>query len=511
MSLVVESWHSAQLEDLLIHVIGGDWGKGADFVDDNFKTVSCIRGSEFKNWRNDLGSTAVTRRIKASSLETRRLSEGDLIIEISGGGPDQPVGRTALVTEQVLKRLHYPAVCTNFLRLARPSDHLNSSYLNYYLMKFYTSGEVVNYQGGSNNLRNLKFKKYVKIDIPVPSLAEQKAIAEKLDTLLAQVETIKARLERIPKILKRFRQSVLSAAVNGTLIKSFSHDEQSYYETIDAELSSDPKLKKIQGVSCEETALARNLFENPDWTRWRIYALEQLVEGGRGIPYGIVQTGEAEERGVPTVRCGDVKPLAVDTGNLKNVNSTIEEKYTKTRLKGGEVILAIRGTVGNAAVVNHDLASLSPNISREVAMIPVRKSVDPKFIALLLQSPGGYKCLAEKTRGVAQRGINLADVRRLVTPLPTLGEQAEIVRRVDQLFAYAERVEKQVSNAFERTSSLTQSILNKAFRGELTEQWRKDNLDLISGENSAEALLQRIQAEREQLTAQRPKRHKKPK
>lgn len=83
---------------------------------------------------------------------------------------------------------------------------------------------------------------------------------------------------------------------------------------------------------------------------------------------------------------------------------------------------------------------------------------------------------------------------RLLTP--PLEEQTEIVRRVDQLFAHADRIEQQVNQALVRVNNLTQSILAKTFRGELTEQWRKDNPELISGENSAEALLERIKAER---------------
>ena len=81
-------------------------------------------------------------------------------------------------------------------------------------------------------------------------------------------------------------------------------------------------------------------------------------------------------------------------------------------------------------------------------------------------------------------------------PVPTIEEQTEIVRRVDQLFAHADRIEQQVNNALARVNNLTQSILAKAFRGEITEQWRKDNPELISGENSAEALLERIKTER---------------
>jgi len=86
--------------------------------------------------------------------------------------------------------------------------------------------------------------------------------------------------------------------------------------------------------------------------------------------------------------------------------------------------------------------------------------------------------------------------------------QNHIVRRVETLFAYADRIEAQAKAALERVNHLTQSILAKAFRGELTAEWRMENSELITGENSAEALLARIQSER---TAQQraKKRNKK--
>ena len=96
----------------------------------------------------------------------------------------------------------------------------------------------------------------------------------------------------------------------------------------------------------------------------------------------------------------------------------------------------------------------------------------------------------------AQKNINLKVLNELKLPIPDIKEQAEIVRRVEQLFAYADTIEKQVNNALARVNNLTQSILAKAFRGELTAQWRAENPDLISGENSAAALLEKIKAER---------------
>jgi type I restriction enzyme S subunit len=92
--------------------------------------------------------------------------------------------------------------------------------------------------------------------------------------------------------------------------------------------------------------------------------------------------------------------------------------------------------------------------------------------------------------------------------LPHIDEQTEIVRRVEQLLTYADQVEQQVKNAQARVNQLTQSILAKAFRGELTEQWRQDNPELISGDNSAAALLERIKAERAVATPAKKKAKK---
>lgn len=107
------------------------------------------------------------------------------------------------------------------------------------------------------------------------------------------------------------------------------------------------------------------------------------------------------------------------------------------------------------------------------------------------------KQIVEKSKSTAQSNLFLGQIKDLSIPITTLEEQTEIVRRVEQLFAYADQTEQRVKDAQSRVNHLTQSILAKAFRGELTAEWREQNPDLISGENSAEALLARIQAERE--------------
>jgi len=107
----------------------------------------------------------------------------------------------------------------------------------------------------------------------------------------------------------------------------------------------------------------------------------------------------------------------------------------------------------------------------------------------------------EETRKAASGGnqtnLNLNKVRDIPVLLPPLEEQAEIVSRVEQLFTFADQIEQRVKVAQARVNHLTQAIRTKAFRGELTVECRAQNSDLITGENSAEALLSRIKAERE--------------
>jgi len=349
--------------------------------------------------------------------------------------------------------------------------------------------ELIGSAQGGVGLRHVTKGTFERTRIALPPLAEQKRIAQKLDALMAQVSPLKSRIDAVPALLKRFRQTALNAAVSGGLAAT---SEITYGSEGTIQLN-----ERARPISVEELAHALEITGEKFPDQWSVYALEQLVDQERGIPYGIVQTGEHIDGGVPTVRCGDVKQLTVDTTCLKQVTSSIEANYQRTRLKGGEVLLAIRGSVGNTAVAPNSLAG--SNISREVAMIPCTRDVDARFIALTLQSPRGQQQLAGKTRGVAQKGINLADVRRLPIALPPLTMQRQIVHCTEQLFTLADQLEAKVDAAQKRIDALTPSLLAKAFRGELVPQDPSDE--------PASVLLERIRAQR--AAAPKPKRGRK--
>ena len=513
MELSELAWQAMPLKELFVHVIGGDWGKDEDFDEEGFVNVSCIRGSEFKNWKTDFGSTAVTRKIKSSSLVTRELIRGDILIEISGGGPEQPVGRTVLITEKVLKNLPYPPVCTNFLRLARPSQHVNSAYLNYFLAKFYMSGEVVNYQGGSNNLRNLKFKEYETIEVPLPPLAEQKVIAEKLDTLLAQVDNTKARLERIPEILKRFRQSVLAAAVSGKLTKDFFCDSEledditedwiAYQKKIFETIGKQPKSKNWMKSAPKPENRCEFADRLPAGKGWRIFFLDDIIFSKNQGVNTTTEKVEYTSSGIVAIQAGNIQEGYVHFQTDKFVSTEkFESLSAHVKPKSNDVLYTnIGANFGNAAVVPSEVDSFL--ITWNVMRIVPSRLIMPKYLEMVLNS----KIIRDEALKAVSTStvpfVNGKTIGQYVIPTPQIPEQVEIVRRVEELFAFADRIEHAAQAALGRVNNLTQSILTKAFRGELTADWRAANPDLISGENSAEALLARIKAERAKVKARK--------
>lgn len=120
---------------------------------------------------------------------------------------------------------------------------------------------------------------------------------------------------------------------------------------------------------------------------------------------------------------------------------------------------------------------------------------DDNFFVRMFRSEFFQKKIFDSSTGSAIPNVKgVKELKAIPVPIMTLDEQKEIVRLVDQYFTFAETIEVQVKNAKTRVDKLTQSILAKAFRGELTADWRAEHPELISGENSAEALLAKIQA-----------------
>jgi type I restriction enzyme S subunit len=120
--------------------------------------------------------------------------------------------------------------------------------------------------------------------------------------------------------------------------------------------------------------------------------------------------------------------------------------------------------------------------------------MDSSFVAWLLRSPAVQKRMQNAVKGVAVRGINIGDVRALQIAVPPLDEQREVVRRIEAMFSLADRLQARYANAKAQVDRLTQSVLAKAFRGELV----RTEAELAKREGrtyeTAEQLLARIKS-----------------
>ncbi len=129
-----------------------------------------------------------------------------------------------------------------------------------------------------------------------------------------------------------------------------------------------------------------------------------------------------------------------------------------------------------------------------MGFIPYEEKANVIFIKYLIDVNKDY--LEASAPATAQKNINLKVLSELKILLPSIKEQNRIVILVEDTLSQISFIERTTNDALNRVNHLTQSILAKAFRGELTAQWREENPELISGLNSAEALLEKITAEK---------------
>ncbi|WP_394166273.1 restriction endonuclease subunit S [Neptunomonas phycophila] len=455
----------------------------------------------------------------ANALSCTFLKSGDVLIARM---PD-PLGRACIFPGVGLEAVTVVDIC-----LIRTGE--KSAISNKLLISWINSPAIRNLiaaNASGTTRKRITRKKLEVFELPIPPLAEQKVIADKLDTLLAQVETTKAHLERIPEILKTFRQSVLAAAVSGKLTEGWRRKNGS--RVSESERLEEIRQYKYQFWLTEQKAKFEAKGKRPnndDWKKkykeaeidpefhkrelpedWVFQPLDGLVYIAARIGWKGLKASEYTESGplflsVHSLNYGrEVK--------LSEAFHISQERYDESpeiMLQNDDILLCKDGAgIGKIGIVKNLREPASINSS--LLLIRSGRFFVPEFLYFFLAGPTMQRLVQERMTGSAVPHLFQRDVKEFVLEVPPLKEQTEIVRRVEELFAFADSIEQKVNAALERVNNLTQSILAKAFRGELTADWRAANPDLIIGDNSAEALLAKIKAEREAIKKQpRPKR-----
>jgi type I restriction enzyme, S subunit len=446
-------WKQIQLEKLLEFVIGGDWGKDEMFEDENFASAYCIRGSEIKKWDEEKGKTASLRKVKRSSIDCRKLKVGDILIEISGGGPEQPVGRTVLIDTSVLNfEPDIPKICTNFLRLIRPINGIDSKFLNYYLKLFYISGEIVKCQGGSNNLRNLKFPDFIKILVPLPTLPEQQSIVSKIEELLSDLENGKQQLLLAQQQLKVYRQSLLKAAFEGRLTSVASTSSASESSTVvepvettvkDSELPKGWRILKLKDITIEKEGLRRGPFGSSIKKEFFVLDGYKVYEQGNAInddPY----------RGKYFV--DDVK----------------YQELINFKVLPGDLIVSCSGvTLGRICELPTD--AKAGIINQALLRIRLKKDlILNKYFVLHFRGAFFQKRIFAQSQGTAMPNlVGLKDFKEIDMYVPPIEEQKIILQKLESKLTVCDKIEETLNLSLQQAETLRQSILKKAFEGKL--------------------------------------------
>ena len=165
---IPNNYKLVELKDLIETTIGGDWGK-EEKTGNYTEKIYCIRGTDIPNINvNDYSSIPI-RYCKKESIISKKLMDGDIVIEISGGSPIQSTGRICYIDSKMLTDLGSDVLCTNFCRILRFKDKKLSRYVFDYLLLLYEKGYYFNLENNTTGIKNLllnSFVQNIKVIIP---------------------------------------------------------------------------------------------------------------------------------------------------------------------------------------------------------------------------------------------------------------------------------------------------------------------------------------------------------
>lgn len=412
---VPDDWDTGSLHALLSANYPGDWG------DDHGPNVArVIRSTNLTNEGHldlaDVALRALPRRI----VELLSPRANDILLERSGGGPGQPVGRVGFIDEDLSGYAF-----SNFLHLLRPNPiACNPRFLRWVLYQVNRTGRIIRLEQQTTQMRNLNFRDYLTMTLPVPPLDEQSVIAQILDA----VDTA---LERTQVIIDRARD--LKRSIVQRLFEEGTRKE--------------PRRKTSIG---------------PIPRSWDVVPVKDVV---RWFQYGLSVPMQMSGS-VPILRMGNIQNGEVTMDDLKYV-SLSDQILDPYRLDRGDVLFNRTNSqewVGKIGIYRH--ATPAVFASYLIRLFPNRMRVDGYYLGHLLASyPVQCRIKRFSTPGVQQVNINATNLGKVLIPLPTgatgLDEQREIAAALEA----ADSAVRSHSPVFEAYRILKKSLLHTLLSG----------------------------------------------
>ena len=353
------------------------------------------------------------------------LEDGDLLFARSGA----TVGKTFRFEPSWGRAAH-----AGYLIRARLKSACNSRFVQYFTTsRGYWDWLRRNFIQAT--IQNVSADRYANLEVPLPQLREQRAIANFLDREAAKIDALVERKERLIELLQEKRTALITRAVTRGLDRN---------------------------VPMQDSGIEW-LGEIP--AHWEVKRLWHLTPPERKIMYGIVLPGPNVDDGVPIVKGGDVAVSRLKLHALSKTTFEIESRYIRSRLVGGDLVYAIRGSIGEVEMVPDELEGA--NLTQDAARVAYTQTTHGHWLKYGLRSKVVLSQLAAGALGATIKGINIRDLKRALLPVPPRCEQERIASFLDTQTAHFSALSAKVQEAIDHLREFRTALISAAVSGKI--------------------------------------------
>ena len=394
-----EGWKYERIGDISLRITDGSHNPPKGIERSEFLMLS---SQNVQDGFLDLASVRFLPK-ESFDIEHKRTqaSAGDVLLTIVG-----TIGRSC-----VLKGDEGNITFQRSVAIIKPKDDIINPYYLMYCFRSFT--DKLNDEAHGAAQKGLYLKQLANITIPRPPLPEQQQIVDFLDAEFAKIDELKNQAEQSLQNAKDLFQAALKEMLT-------------------------PK----EG--------------------WKEYAIDEVVDEGSPISYGIVQPGDGVDKGVPVVRPVDLtcKQLT-DTSSFKKTTEEIAYSYKRTLLKGKEILMCVRGTTGVISLTSDTLVGC--NVTRGIVPFQIEDDLLRNFLYYTIKAPIAADYIQIKTQGAALKQINIADVKKIPIWLPSAEEQKSIVSKLEIIDKSCKQLQSNYTRTIQLCADLKQALLRQVF------------------------------------------------
>jgi len=418
---IPDDWDAKSIKSVITGQFAGDWGN-----DEGEDAISVIRSTNFTNDGSlDMGNVAMRYFPKDKAAEFS-LQAGYVLVERSGGGPEQPVGRIGFIRQDMPD-----TTVSNFVQVLRPDpEKVDAEFLGWVLFELQRTGIVERVQQQSTQMRNLNWRDYQRLLIPWPNVTEQRRIAAILRLAVEAINKAQAELDAAQELRRSLMKTLFS--------EGLAQHRAGWQETKLGKIPSNWRIMRIKDILIEKPANGYSPQSNPE------------PPGTKTLNVACIRHGE----------CDINKATYVDVEN-----SVIELLQVQ---RGDFFVLRGNGNrdfIGIGGVVRDEISE-SMIYSDLLFRLKFNESeVVPMFMPYLWQTQTFLHRLQAKAKsGSGLWKIGKRDIENELVALPSRAEQLEIVALVESATLTCNKIKCKVESLQEVKRSLLHNLLTGKLR-----------------------------------------------